>query len=233
MELIFQGTLRKEDKLLPFYVRRLSVDDLHEIFVVQEQVVDRADKEKLQPLSKEEIQSILQGQGLIIGAFTEEKLVAFRALLVPEVDDEMHLGLDISLSEAELSKVIYQEISIVLPAYRGNQLQKTMAKLIMHELEKDPLSYRYVCCTVAPFNLPSLKDKFAQGMEIAALKEKYSGNLRYIFVKDLLQPQRPSWKETTRLQMGDTEAQQEKLKEGWRGFELEEIDGVMWVYYGR
>ena len=34
--------------------------------------------------------------------------------------------------------------------------------------------------TVAPFNIPSLKDKFAQGMEVAALKEKYSGSMRYV-----------------------------------------------------
>ena len=31
-----------------------------------------------------------------------------------------------------------------------------------------------------PFNIPSLKDKFAQGMEIAALKEKYGGSMRYV-----------------------------------------------------
>ena len=50
----------------------------------------------------------------------------------------------------------------------------------MDELQKEDSKYDYVCCTVAPFNIPSLKDKFAQGMAIAALKEKYGGSLRYV-----------------------------------------------------
>ena len=40
----------------------------------------------------------------------------------------------------------------------------------MERLKKD--DYKYVCATVAPFNIPSLKDKFAQQMEIAAMKWK-------------------------------------------------------------
>jgi hypothetical protein len=38
-------------------------------------------------------------------------------------------------------------------------------------IQKEDGKYDYVCCTIAPFNIPSLKDKFAQGIEIAALKE--------------------------------------------------------------
>ena len=47
-------------------------------------------------------------------------------------------------------------------------------------ITKENSKYDYVCCTVAPFNIPSLKDKFSQGMEIAALKEKYGGSMRYV-----------------------------------------------------
>ena len=131
-------------------------------------------------------------------------------MLVPPIDEE-HLGWDIGLSESELPKVIYQEISNVLPAFRGNQLQKILASLIMQELAKKNHSYRYVCCTVAPFNIPSLKDKFSQGMRIAALKEKYGGSLRYIFVKDLEEIGEPEYKETIFIPMKEFSAQQSKL----------------------
>ena len=63
-------------------------------------------------------------------------------------------------------------------------MQKILATVIMDELQKEDSQYNYVCCTVAPFNIPSLKDKFAQGMEIAALKERppvQIGNIEYKF----------------------------------------------------
>ncbi|MCD4837479.1 GNAT family N-acetyltransferase [Neobacillus sedimentimangrovi] len=233
--LIFEGTLKKagETTETPFEVRKLTMDDLPEILQVQDVVYQRLEnKEVLQPLTKEEFQFILEGNGFMLGAFAEVGLIAFRAMLVPHIDAE-HLGWDIGLSEEQLRQVIYQEISNVLPEYRGNRLQQLLAKLIMRELGKEAPSYRYVCCTVAPFNIPSLKDKFAQGMQIAALKEKYGGLLRYVFVKDLFEDEDLPWKEVEAIKMSNTRGQQEKLKQGWRGFKMEQRNNEIWVYYGR
>ncbi|MBU8880523.1 GNAT family N-acetyltransferase [Bacillus sp. FJAT-29790] len=235
MNHIYEGTLNKngQEGPLPFRVRTLNSDHLPAILNVQEEVLLQLQgKDTLQPLTKEEFEFILTGKGLMIGAFDEEKLIAFRALLVPPIDEE-HLGIDIGLPEEELSRVIYQEISNVLPAYRGNQLQKILATLIMQELAKSNHGYRYVCCTVAPFNMPSLKDKFAQGMEIGALKEKYGGSLRYVFMKDLKESEPQEFGEITSILMSDTAAQQAKLTEGWRGVTMEEREGTMWVVFGR
>ncbi|MFZ7946167.1 GNAT family N-acetyltransferase [Neobacillus sp. 19] len=217
MSYIFQGNLGVQ----PYIVQRLSIANLPEVLSIQGQVVANLEKKSiLQPLTSEEFQYILEGNGLMIGAFVSQELIAFRALLVPVVGDPEHLGLDIGLSEAELPSVIYQEISNVLPEYRGNGLQKTLAKVIMEELEQETHDFRYVCTTVAPFNIPSLKDKFAQGMQIAGLKEKYGGMLRYIFVKDLNEPQRTDYKETIEVSMNDISDQQEKLAQGWRGVRM-------------
>ncbi|MBY0122926.1 GNAT family N-acetyltransferase [Bacillus sp. S/N-304-OC-R1] len=233
MKYIFEGTLFKNGKVQPFVVQHLTMEDLPSILKVQDQVVAHLDGQKtLQPLTVEEFQFILEGKGMMIGAFSNERLIAFRALLVPIIDEE-HLGIDIGLAESELPKVIYQEISNVLPEYRGNQLQKTLASLIMKELLKSDHGFRYVCCTVAPFNIPSLKDKFSQGMRIAALKEKYGGSLRYIFVMDLAETGEPEWKESLYIPMEDTVAQQSKLAEGWRGFRMEERDEELYVEYKR
>ncbi|GHH99521.1 GNAT family N-acetyltransferase [Neobacillus kokaensis] len=234
MSAIFNGILSKNGDV-PFSVRRLSSIDLPSVLSVQERVVASMDKQgALQPLSEEEYQYILEGNGMMVGAFAEEELIAFRALLVPKHDDPEHLGFDIGLTMAELPAVIYQEISNVLPEYRGNCLQKKLAQLIMEELGKEAHDFRYVCCTVAPFNIPSLKDKFAQGMQITALKEKYGGQLRYTFVKELPETEQPIWKETIFINMGDISAQQEKLAQGWRGTRmLRQDDNSIFVEFCR
>lgn len=233
MKHIYEGTLTKNGKIQPFVVQHLTMEELPSILEVQDHVVAHLNGQKtLQPLTVEEFQYILEGKGMMIGAFSDEQLIAFRALLIPIIDEE-HLGIDIGLSESELPKVIYQEISNVLPEYRGNQLQKTLASMIMKELLKSDHGFRYVCCTVAPFNIPSLKDKFSQGMRIAALKEKYSGSLRYVFVMDLAETTEQEWKESLYIPMADTAAQQLKLAGGWRGVRMEERNGELHVEYKR
>ncbi|USK34946.1 GNAT family N-acetyltransferase [Bacillus sp. F19] len=229
MKILYEGTLnhcKQQYKVLP-----LTIDHVKPILTLQEIVIESLEnKDILQPLSLEEYQYILEGNGLMIGAFVEKQLIAFRALLVPPIDQD-HLGWDLGLAEEDLASVIYQEISNVHPAYRGNRLQQTLATLVMQELGKLNKTYEYICCTVAPFNIPSLKDKFNQGMEIAAMKEKYGGQLRYIFVKKLEDDRNRDWTEIVTLQMGDTGGQQALLTEGWRGIQMRNHDGEYWVDY--
>lgn len=234
MEDLHGGTIEnRAGNERPFTVRKLGMTDLGNIMAVQKQAVSELDEKcMLEPLAENEYTNILEGKGLMIGAFVGEALVAFRALMVPDQNEE-HLGRDIGLEEDDLEKVIYQEISIVLPEYRGNKLQMTLAILIMQELNKLESQSRYVCSTVAPFNIPSLKDKFAQGMEVAALKEKYNSTLRYVFVKDLARPENRTWDIVLAIPMEDIASQQEKINEGWRGFQIEQEADIWYVYYGK
>ncbi|MGE8203302.1 GNAT family N-acetyltransferase [Heyndrickxia sp. NPDC080065] len=231
MEIIYEGTLNNKKE--QYQVSPLSMSHIKQILTLQELVVDALEnKEILQPLNTQEFENILGGNGFMIGAFVKKQLIAFRALLVPEIDQD-HLGLDIGLGENDLSKVIYQEISNVHPEYRGNRLQQTLATLIMQELKKHTNNYAYICCTVAPSNIPSLKDKFAQDMEMAALKEKYGGRLRYIFVKGLEEKSDRKWEETATLRMDDISGQQALLKKGWRGIQMQVKDSEYWVEFGK
>lgn len=168
-----------------YEVRRLSLDNITEIMNLQNNVYQKLiDKSKLERLSEDEFTFILSENGLMIGVYVEGKLIAVRALLDP-TDDPYHLGLAIGLEEKDLDKVIYQEISFVHPDYQGNSLQKIMGDLIMKELSKKEHPYMYVCATVAPDNIPSLKDKFAQQMEIKTLVKIYGEKQRYVFAKEL------------------------------------------------
>ncbi|WP_108672173.1 N-acetyltransferase [Peribacillus acanthi] len=229
MTIIYEGKLVKGQQL--FQVQPLSINHLSEIMRLQQTTVDMLiDNESLQPLTIEEYQFILEGNGFMIGAFVESQLVAFRALLVPEIDQE-HLGYDIGFREEDLPNIIYQEISMVHPIYRGNKLQQTLATLIMDELAKRKTRYTHICCTVSPFNIPSLKDKFAQQMKIAALKTKYGDKKRYIFVKEIAHNDQGSSFETTHLPLHDLTNQESLLANGWRGIGLKEINGEFVVLF--
>lgn len=212
----------------PFYARKLSMADLADLETLQQKVYDALpDKNTLQPLSTEEFENILGGNGLLIGIFVEEQLIAFRALLDPQ-DDPEHLGIDCGLSGEQLARVFYQEISNVDPDWRGYGLQKTMADIVMNAA--DLTRYDYVCATVKPYNIPSLKDKFAQGLVVKGLKLKYGGKMRYIFFK-ALKEQPTMYTETRTVNMADVAAQQALLKEGFVGTTLEKKNDDFWLIY--
>ena len=211
---------------MPYEVYILNESHIPQLMKLQHEVFEALEnKAILQPLDEQELSFILQGNGIMIGVFVEGKLIAFRALLEPAIDEE-HLGYDIGLStEAELKKVLYQEISNVHPDFRGFRLQRTMANIIMQQV--DTTRFNIVCATVMPGNIASLKDKFSQGMHIANLKYKYGGKLRYVFAKSLEEQPRSHSQEIV-VAMNDTEGQQKLIKEGFVGLSMQK-DGENWL----
>ncbi|WP_087974491.1 hypothetical protein [Oceanobacillus rekensis] len=205
-----------------FYVRYLNLQDLPNIIKLQSKVVKALpEPDVLQPLTIEEYTNILNGETLMIGVFVEEKLIAFRAMLVPENDEE-GLGADIGLSEEVFPTIIYSEISNVDPDFRKNGLQTYMGEILVNNINRK--LFRYVLATVAPFNIPSLKDKFSLGMEIAVLKEKFDGKLRYVFVRDLNREARTDITlDVQNIKMEHIEQQQSLLMAGYRGVSVELI----------
>jgi len=224
MEKIYEGMLGET----PFYVTTLDLQHLQEIENLQVEVYESlVDQSILQPLTSEEFEYILKGNGMMIGAYVGQELIAFRALLNPPVDNE-HLGYDCGITEDAFNRVLYQEISNVSPKYRGFGLQKVLANIIMSQI--DLAKYDYVCSTVKPYNIPSLKDKFAQGLVVKGLKIKYVDKLRYIFFKDLRQ-ELPIFKEKKTISMDDTVGQQQLLKQGYTGTSMYEDQNDWLVVY--
>lgn len=225
MEIIYDGMLGET----PFFVIKLTLQHLQQIEELQVEVYEAlADQSILQPLSTEEFEYILNGHGMMIGAYVGEELIAFRALLNPPIDDE-HLGYDCGIAENEFQRVLYQEISNVSPKYRGYGLQRTLATVVMENI--DLKKYDYVCSTVKPYNIPSLKDKFSQDLVIKGLKIKYVDKLRYIFYKDLRQEMSPIFTEKQVISMGDTTGQQQLLKQGFLGTSMFEENNDWFVVY--
>ncbi|MDO6450621.1 hypothetical protein [Oceanobacillus profundus] len=206
-----------------FYARYLRIGDLARILELQKKVVNALPHpDVLEPLTTEEFTNILEDKQMMIGIFVENNLIAFRAMLAPENDDE-GLGADIGLEQTEFHRILYSEISNVDPRFRGNGLQTYMGKLLLRNVDRN--RYRYLLSTVAPFNFPSLKDKFSLGMKIAVLKDKYNGKLRYVFRKDLASSetelQSEEWIE---VRMDDIAKQQDVLALGFYGVSMR-MDG--------
>lgn len=214
-----------EIKGLPLQVRVLTLSDLPELLSIQEAVIQAlAEPEHYQSLSIKEFTKLLTDQTLI-GATSEGRLIAFRAMLIPPIDDE-HLGRDIGWPEDSLERVLYQEVTNVHPDFRGYGLQTHLGKLLMSQVESDN-RFDVVCATVAPFNIPSMKDKFTLGLRIGALKEKYGGKLRYIFYKELHRSWQPT-SEVVDVPMEERARQVELLQSGWFGTGLMK-QGEQWV----
>ncbi|WP_067726354.1 N-acetyltransferase [Oceanobacillus damuensis] len=203
-----------------FSVRYLNLNDIDEVMNLQNKVVKALpEPDVLQPLTKGEYAKILNNKDMVIGVFVSKKLIAFRAMLAPENDDE-GLGADIGLRVEEFPSIIYSEISNVDPDFRGNGLQTYMGKILISNIDRK--KYKYVLATVAPFNIASLKDKFSLGMEIAELKEKFGGKLRYLFVKELTaENPSPFASGTENINMSAMEQQKMLLNEGYRGTAME------------
>ncbi|WDH77162.1 hypothetical protein PTI97_06500 [Exiguobacterium marinum] len=214
-----------EIKDLSLQVDVLSLSDLPELLSVQDAVIQvLAEPEHYQSLSIEELTKLLKDQTLI-GAKSDGRIIAFRAMLIPPIDNE-HLGRDIGWPEDLLERVIYQEVTNVHPEFRGYGLQTHLGKLLMSQVESD---YRFdvVCATVAPFNIPSMKDKFSLGLRIGAFKEKYGGKLRYIFYKEMHRMWQPT-SEVTEVPMEDRARQGELLQAGWVGTDMMK-QGEQWI----
>lgn len=215
-----------------FQVNYLTIDDLPFIMKLQKKVENALSSSTiLEPLSEEEFTGILSGDRLMIGVFVEGEMIAFRAMRNPELDAE-HLGIDAGLSEDDLPKVIYQEISTIDPDFQGNGLQNYMGEIVMKII--DNKHFRYVFATVAPFNIPSLKDKLKFGLEIVALKEKYGGKLRYIFMKDLAASKNKRvCNAESFVKMSEIVEQQKLMGAGFMGISIKEVGDEWYVQYCR
>lgn len=210
-------------------IRKCTLDDLSEILALQDEVIQTLTTTSfLQPLSEEEFSHILSDHGTMLGAFHKDELIAFRALLIPQVNEADHLGEDAGIPKEAWSKVIYSEISNVSPKFRGNGLQKILGEQIFQGIDSE--RFAYVCATVAPFNIASLLDKFTLGMKIVALKEKYEGLTRYILLKDFKEVPKKALEEVA-VPMEDIITQQKLLVENWQGIAIKNLDDKWFVVY--
>lgn len=212
-----------------FIYKPLTLTQIEEIEVLQQVVINSLeDKSILQPLSRAEFENILGNNGIMLGAFDGVQLIACRALLKPYPTEDEHLGID--ARAVDLSRVLYQEVSFVHPAYRGHGLQRKLGQRIMELVNL--ADYDVVCATVKPFNIASLKDKFSQGLHVVALKYKYGGKLRYVFAKYLHDVVKLTDEQVV-IDMANIEEQQTILSQGYVGTKLIQTEDSWAILYNK
>lgn len=218
VEILKEGMIKSQFSMVssPFEIRKLDSSSITDIVTIQS--YDMKNEALFLPLTVEEIKQMLAKQGVMVGAFVDKKLVGYHSVFFPEEDEE-NIGRDINLSDENLNLVFHLEASFVIPEYRGNGLQKIMS-LVLLDLVREMQHYRYLCETVSPNNIASIKSTLAIHTCIVNVKSKYDGKLRYIFFQDIFAPISVDRTTTVTISISDLAAQRALFAEGYYGYAI-------------
>lgn len=156
-------------------IRFAEMHDLDRVMEIQQAAYDEMDQRWLSVVERE---AFIKGihHGWLAVKLVDSVVAGFRMLWVPQED---YLGEALGIKRA----VIYFDISVVHPDFRGNNIQLQLGKwLYVHVIE--PGNYKWVLSTVHPANIASMKDKFRLDMFIGYYDQMYGENMRYIFIRD-------------------------------------------------
>lgn len=170
-------------------------------------------KDMLVTLSEEEIAQNVD-DGVLCVCQIDERIVAFRSMHIP-VDD--YLGKYIALDPSYRDQLIYSDITVVHPDYRGRGLQKILGEWLFQAIDD---KFKIIMATVHPDNIASIKDKFHHGMKIVALDNVYDDKIRYIFA--LFRDRDCIYEEEVAVEMTDDMEIRRLLSEGYKGIQLRE-----------
>lgn len=165
-------------------------------------------------------------RGRILGLFAEGQLIGYGVLGLPEPDEESFAD-QFGLSMEERAVVATIDGAGVLPRWRGNGLQR---RLVAARIEAAKLAGRRIAVsTVAPGNLPSLRNLLAEGLTIRELRPAFGG-LRFLMRRDLGWSARPAatgrW-----VAVADTEKATAELELGHQGWSLAEATDGPRIWY--
>ena len=94
-----------------------------------------------------------------------------------------NMGYDIGLNKKDLPLVAHMDSVAILSQYRGHRLQRRLMQTAEKDLKEK--GFCYLMCTVHPDNCYSRNNVLSQGYQSMAVKEKYGGHLREIFLKKI------------------------------------------------
>lgn len=222
------------EKEIEYEMDFLNEDRLCELMELQDIAVKALPEPELfWPNPIDFFREIFKVERSVIGVSTEDGLIAYSLIYFPgdcsaqkECDN---LGRDIELSEEDLRKVAHLQVTVVHPAYRGNSLQRRMARQHLKVLKE--MGYEHILCTISPKNPASLRNLLQCGFVIKGLKRKFNGWWRYIMYKNVLSPVSLGSDEV-RIDSSDIEGQIDLIGRGYIGCEIElHPKGFVIVYF--
>ncbi len=168
--------------------------------------------------------------GRILGLFADGEMIAYGVLGLPAANQESFAD-QFGLTVQQRAEVATIDGAGVLPRWRGNGLQR---RLVAARIEAARLAFRRIAVsTVAPGNLPSLRNLLAEGLTIRALRPAFGG-LRFLVRRDLDLSPKPAM-EGRWIALADTADAAQALISGYQGWSLSEAaDGPrIWYAYER
>lgn len=207
---------------------RLGPSRLSELMEVQKVVCEHLPNPELYfPVSEREMLELLGSDAICVGAQQGTRLVGFFGVLFMG-NRAGNVGEDLGLAPHELSLVAYFKAVNVLPEYRGIGLQARMTKALFMQLgvggqvsDESPglPPLKWLCSTVSPLNVPSLKTFLEHGFWVAGLKPKYLGYQRCILIRQIADTQH-GHNESVVASLQDYQEQKELLRSGMIGCQL-------------
>jgi GNAT superfamily N-acetyltransferase len=156
--------------------------------------------------------------GNILGLFAEDRLIAYGVLGLPPVGEPSFAD-DFALTAGDRAAAATVDGAAVLPEWRGNRLHR---RLVAERLRRAREQGRRIALsTVAPGNLPSLRNLLAEGLTIRALRARFGG-MRYLVRRDLDRPPAAPPQSGRWISVHDVAAQTEALDRGEIGWALAE-----------
>jgi ribosomal protein S18 acetylase RimI-like enzyme len=208
----------------PCEMKYLCKDSLRDLARLQSQIAENLPEPEIFRLHDEvDFKDIFQGDHSVIGVTTAVGLIAYSIIRIPGLAED-NLGRDLNLTEREQMKVAHLQATVVHPHFRGNGLQRKMARAHLEEIAE--MGYEHVLCTVSPKNPVSLSNILSCGFVIKGLIPKFGGWWRYILYKGT---QGPSCTSTgsgnlpgdeVRVRCLDTKGQIDLLVKGFVGVRL-------------
>jgi ribosomal protein S18 acetylase RimI-like enzyme len=184
----------------------------------------------LRPDSEQFFCDHIANKGFTIGAFADNKLIAYGILALP-AGGGANFGRDIGLPGDELPAVAHIDGITVDPAWRGSGLQRLLA-LMRLELAR-AFGRSHALATVAPRNYYSWRNLTAVGFRIKALKVKYNLGWRFILHRRLGTPCEETRPPFRYMDVDDSAGQADLLDRGYWGYACFETAGGVRVAFGR
>lgn len=225
-----EGMLRRRDgraTATPYAVRVLGEDDYPALRALHHEVVSAAPQGSVALESDEFLARNLGPGGGTFGVLVADQLIAYAILSLPRNDAD-----NLAAPWApDFRRCACLDGAGVLPAWRGNRLQRLLTGLRL-DLARS-LGRSHVTAMAAPINRYSWRNLMAGGLAVHDLLPKYGGHWRYVLYRDFDRPPPRLASPPEVVPVAELERQRRLLSRGWIGLEGRIRDGVLEMLYGR
>lgn len=165
-------------------IKKAKIEDAEQMHLIMKNVYNELDDQSLFVCDDLDfVRQHIENEGLAVVAKNEnDQIVGCSIVRYPGESDD-NLGRDLGLAEDDWSRVVHMESCVVLPQYRGNNLQYKMLKYA--EKLIDTSKKNIFLATVSPENPSSYKSFEKNGYSLEMTKEKYGGLMRRIYKKEV------------------------------------------------